>query len=136
MSSRPDLPRIEDWLIVMIAVHSFTVGVFLLFFTRWGVAFGGWQDLHLTFFARQVGAFHFVVAIGYLLEYFRYREVTFLLLTKIIAVLFLVSMMMVEPVPWALSLSALGDGLMALLVIFVHRRANRVRFGRELGETA
>ncbi len=66
MSSRLDLPRIEDLLILMITVHSVTVGVFLLFFTRWGVAFGGWQDLHLTFFARQAGVFHFVVAIGYL----------------------------------------------------------------------
>lgn len=136
MSSRLDLPRIEDWLILMIAVHSVTVGVFLLFFTRWGVAFGGWQDLHLTFFARQAGVFHFVVAIGYLLEYFRYRDVTFLLLTKIIAVLFLVSMMMVEPVPWALPLSALGDGLMVPLVYFVHRSANRVRSGRAPGDAA
>ena len=136
MSSRLDLPRIEDWLILMIAGHSVMVGVFLLFFTRWGVAFGGWQDLHLTFFARQAGVFHLVVAIGYLLEYFRYREVTFLLLTKIIAVLFLVSMMMVEPVPWALPLSALGDGLMVPLVYFVHGRAHRVRFGSDGGGAA
>ena len=133
MSSRPNFARIESWLISLIAVHSVAVGLALLFLTRWGVAFGGWQGLNLTFFARQAGVFHLVVAIGYLLEYFRYRDVTFLLTTKIIAVLFLVSMMLVEPVPWALPLSALGDGLMVPLVYFVHARAEVARRGVDPG---
>ena len=119
--------RIEDGLILLIAVHSVMVGIFLLFLTRWGVEFGGWQELSPTFFARQAGVFHIVVAVGYLLEYFRYREVTFLLVTKIIAVLFLVSMMLVEQVVWALPWSALGDGLMVPLVYLVHRRAGAAR---------
>ncbi len=127
MTSKLDWDRVESWLIVLIAVHSVTVGLFLLFLTRWGVDFGGWEGLNLTFFARQAGSFHIVVAIGYLLEYFRHREVTFLLVTKIIAVLFLVSMMMVESVPWALPLSALGDGLMVPLVYFVHARGEAAR---------
>lgn len=127
MASKADWNRIELWLIVLIAAHSIGVGISLLFLTRWGVTFGGWEGLNLTFFARQAGTFHIVVAIGYLLEYFRHREVTFLIVTKIIAVLFLVSMMLVEPVPWALPPSALGDALMAVLVYFVHSRAEAFR---------
>ena len=41
------------------------------------------------FFPRQAGAFHFVVAAVYLVEYFRYRGVLLLVMTKSIAVVFL-----------------------------------------------
>lgn len=116
--------RAETWLIVLIAIHSYAVGFFLLFFTRWGAEFGGWGDVAPLFFARQAGVFHFVVATGYLNEYFRYRGVSLLLTTKIMAVLFLVSMMMVaEPVAWAIPLSAIGDAAMALVAYLVHRKA-------------
>lgn len=118
--------RAETWLIVLISLHSFAVGFFLLFFTRWGADFGGWGAVTPLFFARQAGVFHFVVATGYLNEYFRYRGIVLLLTTKIMAVLFLVSMMMVaEPAPWTIPLSAVGDGAMALVAYLVHRKAQK-----------
>jgi hypothetical protein len=102
-------PRVETWLVVLIAIHSFVVALFLMFLTRWGAAFGGWGE---------------VVGIGYLLEYFRDRGVTFLLTTKVLAVLFLASMMVVaEPAPWAVPLSGIADASMALAVYLVHRKA-------------
>ena len=120
-------PRAEKWLVVLIAIHSYAVGFFLLFFTRWGADFGGWGEVAPLFFARQAGVFHFVVATGYLNEYFRYRGVSLLLTTKIIAVLFLVSMMMMaEPAPWTIALSALADGAMALVAYLVHSKAQQV----------
>ena len=116
--------RVETWLIVLISIHSFVVAFFLMFFTRWGAAFGGWGEVSPLFFARQAGVFHIVVGVGYLHEYFRYRGIAFLLVTKVLAVLFLVSMMMVaEPAPWTIPLSALADGAMALAVYLVHRKA-------------
>ena len=115
---------VETWLIVLIAVHSYAVGFFLLFLTKWGASFGGWGEVMPLFFARQAGIFHVVVATGYLHEYFRYRGVGLLLTAKILAVLFLGSMMMLdEAAPWAIPLSALGDGLMGLVVYLVHRKA-------------
>lgn len=117
-------PRTESWLIILIAIHSFVVAFFLMFLTRWGAAFGGWGEVSPLFFARQAGVFHIVVGVGYLLDYFRYRSITFLLVTKVLAVLFLVSMMMVaEPATWVIPLSALADGAMALVVYLVHRKA-------------
>lgn len=116
--------RAETWLIVLIAIHSYAVGLFLLFLTKWGAAFGGWGAVTPLFFARQAGIFHVVVATGYLNEYFRYRGISLLLMAKIMAVLFLVSMMMVaEPAPWTIPLSAVGDGLMGLVAYLVHRKA-------------
>lgn len=123
---RPDSfwPRAENWLIVLIAIHSYAVGFFLLFLTRWGADFGGWGEVSPLFFARQAGIFHVVVATGYLNEYFRYGGISLLLTAKIMAVLFLVSTMMVaEPAPWTIPLSAIGDGAMALVAYLVHRKA-------------
>lgn len=119
--------RVETWLIVLISVHSYVVGFFLMFLTRWGAAFGGWGNVSPLFFARQAGIFHIVVGTGYLYDYFRHGAVTFLLITKILAVLFLASVMMVaEPAPWAIPLSAVGDGAMGLVAYLVHRKARPV----------
>jgi len=116
--------RAETWLIVLIAVHSYAVGFFLLFLTRWGANFGGFGEVTPLFFARQAGIFHVVVATGYLNEFFRYRGISLLLTAKIMAVLFLTSMMVVaEPAPWTILLSALGDGAMGLVAYLVHRKA-------------
>jgi hypothetical protein len=119
-----DYRRIEKWLIVLIAIHSYAIGVFLLFFTRWGTALGGWSEVEPLFFARQAGIFHIVVASGYLLDYFRHGSITFLLVAKIMAVAFLGGVMVVEPGSWTIPLSAVGDGVMALVVYLLHRRTD------------
>ena len=119
-----DFQRTEKWLVILIAIHSVAIGFVLLFLTRWGTALGGWPKVEPLFFARQAGIFHFVVAAGYLLEYFRHGGVTFLLVTKILAVAFLTGVMVVEPeFSWTIPPSALADGMMALMVYLVHRRA-------------
>ena len=119
-----DRLKVEKWLILAIAAHSFGIGVVLLFLTQPGAALGGFPEVVPLFFACQGGIFHIVVSIGYLLDYFRFGSVTFLLLAKIMAVAFLVGEMVVEPgLPWTLPVSAVGDGLMALVVYCVHRWA-------------
>ncbi|HEX7527613.1 MAG TPA: hypothetical protein VF425_00770 [Thermoanaerobaculia bacterium] len=116
---------IEKALVVAVALHSYAVGFFLLFFTRWGARFGGWGEVSPLFFARQAGIFHFVVASGYLIEYFRARGVSLLLLAKATATVFLVAMMLEDGGPWVLPLSALGDALMGLAVWIAHRKASQ-----------
>ncbi len=123
-STRPPFPwrAAENWLVVLIALHSFAVGFFLLFVTRWGTRFGGWPDVRPLFFARQAGIFHFVVAATYLIEWFRYRGVVVLVMAKSLAVVFLLGMFAVDGGPWPLPLSALGDGVMAAIAIAVDKR--------------
>ena len=123
MSSGLDYRRLEWWLIVLIALHSYTVGFFLLFVTEWGVAFGGWENVTTLFFPRQAGIFHFVIASGYLIEYFRYRGVVLMVTAKFTAVVFLFGMMAVGETSWAVPLSAVGDGLMGVAVVWIHRKA-------------
>jgi hypothetical protein len=112
-------------LVVLVALHSLAVGFFLTFVTTWGVAFGGWTDVHPLFFPRQAGVFHFVVAAGYLIEYFRYRGVLLMVTAKCIAVVFLVDATWRYGGPWAVPVSAVGDAAMAVVVLFAFWRAKR-----------
>lgn len=113
--------RLERALVVLIALHSLVVGLFLTLATDWGARFGGFPSPVPLFFPRQGGAFHFVVAAVYLVEYFHYRGVALLVLTKSMAVVFLLLATVLTDVPWLVPLSAAGDGLMALAVVLLRR---------------
>ena len=115
------LATMERTLVALIALHSFVVGLFLTFGTEWGARFGGFPSPVPLFFPRQAGAFHFVVAAVYLVEYFRYRGVLLLLMTKSIAVVFLGLTTVLVTVPWVVPVSGLGDAAMALAVVRLRR---------------
>ena len=115
------LEKLERALVVLIAVHSVVVGLFLTFATDWGARFGGFPSPVPLFFPRQAGAFHFVVAAIYLVEYFHYRGVGLLVMTKSMAVAFLFLTAVLDDVPWLVPLSGLGDGLMAVAVVALRR---------------
>jgi hypothetical protein len=116
------LGRIERALVLLIAAHSVVIGLLLLFATAWGARFGGFRTVTPLFFARQAGAFHLVVATAYLVEYFRYRGVLLLLLTKSIAVVFLGFATLCSDVPWLVPLSGVGDALMGGAVLLLRRK--------------
>jgi hypothetical protein len=123
--------RAEALLVVLVALHTFAVGAALTFATEWTLSFGGFPDGTPVFFPRQGGAFHIVVAVGYLLEYSRNRGVTLMLFAKTLAVVFLgASLFLAGEHAWSVGLSAVGDGAMALVVAAVHARVGRERARR------
>jgi hypothetical protein len=130
--SRERWRAVEPWLVVLIALHSAAVGAGALVATEWGIRFSGFPGASPLFFPRQVGVFHVVVAVAYLLEWFRYRGVSVLLVTKAIAVVFLVSMIAIDRLPWVVPFSAAGDALMGLAVLVVHRGARGSRLAGDL----
>ncbi len=118
-----DWRKIEWWVVVLVALHSFAVGLVLIVFSRWAAAFGGWGDADLVFFVRQGGAFHLVVATGYIMEYFRHRTVHLLLFAKSIGVIFLTLSWLADMGgAWAVPFSALGDAAMFFVIWWVHRK--------------
>ena len=123
-------------MVVLIALHSLVVGLFLTFATDWGARFGGFPSPVPLFFPRQGGAFHFVVAAVYLVEYFHYRGTFLLVMTKSMAVVFLFLTWGLESVPWVVPLSGVGDGLMALAVILLRRARGLPLVGPGGGRTA
>ena len=64
LTTAAGLAALERTLVVLIALHSLVVGLFLTFATEWGARFGGFPSPVPLFFPRQAGAFHFVVAGG------------------------------------------------------------------------
>ena len=119
------LSRLERSLVVLIALHSVVVGLFLTLATEWGARFGGFPSPVPLFFPRQAGAFHFVVAGVYLVEYFRYRGVLLLVMTKMIAVVFLGLTTALGGVSWIVPFSGLADAAMGLAVVLLRRARGR-----------
>ena len=120
----------ERILIVLIALHSYMVGAMLFAVPDWALRFGGWDGIQPIFFGRQAGVFHFALATAYLIEYFRYRGIATLLTAKSIAVAFLLGTWLLSSQPWAVLISGVGDGLMALVVVLVRRRVDAAAAAR------
>ena len=122
-------PVHERVLIVLISLHSFAVGVMLMFFAEWAVRFAGWAGAEPIFFIWQAGAFHFVLATGYLVEYFRHRTISLLLIAKSMAFVFLLGGSLLAETPWSVWFSGVADGAMALVAYLVHRAVSRESAG-------
>jgi hypothetical protein len=112
----------ERLFVLLVAAHSFAVGLGLTFLPGLAVRFAGFQSVIPIFFARQAGAFHLVLATGYVLEHVRHRSVVFLVTAKALAVVFLVGATLAGGAPWSVPFSAAGDALMGFGAWWLHRR--------------
>jgi hypothetical protein len=121
--SRYSLVSLERWLVLLIAAHSVMVGLMLVLAPAWSIRFAGWAGAEPLFFARQAGAFHLVVAIGYVIEHLRSGGITLLVCTKTIAFVFLIGAVLMGEEAWSVPFSGVADGAMGALVWAVHRRA-------------
>jgi hypothetical protein len=120
-----DRARVLSAWVVLVALHSYAVGVFLLFLTEWGARFGGFGEVSPLFFARQAGVFHFVIATAYLVEWFVHRGVIVMLLAKASAVVFLLAVWALGVDAWSVPLSAAGDAVMGTATFLLWRRYGR-----------
>lgn len=111
----------ERLLIILVSLHSAIIGVVFIVAPDWLVQFGGWKGIDPIFFGRQAGAFHVVLAGAYLIEYYKYRGVIILVSAKIFAMFFLLACTVVDSLPWAVPVSGVGDALMALVLLLVHK---------------
>ena len=111
----------EKILLFLIVLHSFIVGVMLMFFAEWAVKFAGWSGADPVFFIWQAGAIHFVLAAGYVAEYRRSGSIDLLLIAKTTAFVFLVGGSLLADTPWSVWFSGFADGAMALTAYLVHR---------------
>ena len=113
--------KFERLVIILIVLHSIGIGIGLLWSPQWAFKMAGWEEVKPLFFSRQAGAFHIVVAFAYLIEYFRYRSILILLTAKGIAVVFLLGVAAFGESSWVVLLSGIADGLMGLVIFFIHR---------------
>lgn len=122
LSERTELARkLLRPIIVLIALHSFLVGLMLTFAPEWSSRFAGWVVVGPDFFPRQGGVFHLILAVAYVYEHFRHDGVFLLVLAKMTAMIFLVSSSITGEVPWAIPFSGVTDGMMGFVVLILYR---------------
>ena len=116
------------WLcILLVGVHSLALGTFIFFFTEsFYYLFFGTKVVNF-FFVQQAGLFLFCLGLFYLVPLpdleRNHRLVDVMIITKIMAVLFLLINTRLVPRPEIIFLAAVGDSAMAILLIVLSRAA-------------
>jgi hypothetical protein len=116
--------RLEEVGVLLVALHSFAIGIMLMFTTAWVLPFAGWDEVSHLFFPRQSGAFHIILAAGYFWEFRAHKTINLMLLAKGTAVVFLLVMSPWKEA-WSVPISGIFDGLMLVGMAFIHRMARR-----------
>jgi hypothetical protein len=122
--------KLEWWLVLLIALHTYGIGAALLGLPEWALQFGGWETIPPLFFPRQAGVFHLVLGTGYLVEYLRLRSVSLLLTAKACGAVFLLAATLLATVPWFVTFAGVADGLMGIAVLVMSRWAARTPVAR------
>jgi hypothetical protein len=125
---------VTDWkkalrlIILLISAHSFVLGIAMLFFSRSVTQSFGFGMNGGVFWQSQSGIFLIILAIAY---YLAYRElergrilVNFLVISKGLAVLFLLTHYMFFGAPLGILFAAAGDGAMGLIVFVLNIKSS------------
>jgi hypothetical protein len=114
-------------LVLLIGLHSLFLGIFIFFFTELFYRLFFSASIENFFYVRQAGLFLFCLGLfnlAILRDMKRYYYfVKVIIATKTLAFLFLVSHAHLAAWPPIILAAAVGDGLMALALIFFYRRA-------------
>ena len=108
--------------VYLVAAHSVAIGAGLCAVPDFATGFAGFGPVRPVFFARQAGVFHLVLATGYLLDG-RRGSAAFLVAAKSIAFAFLTWSALAGVGSWAVAFSGAADGAMALIGLWLWRRA-------------
>jgi hypothetical protein len=114
-----NLSIFEKWagvVISLVALHSFVLGCVLFAAPGWLLGLFSWDYEGSMFFARQAGAFLVSLSFGYILA-LKYKEAAFFIVaSKIVAVVFLLTEFLFRSAPPIILLAGVFDGLMAIAV--------------------
>ncbi|MBN3036114.1 MAG: hypothetical protein JW861_11055 [Bacteroidales bacterium] len=109
----------------LIALHSFCVGVALIFMPGYWFGFFGF-DTGERFFSTQAGVFHLVVCVAYLMAWHRLQGneslVLFSIYVKFMAAAFLFLYYLLETRIWMVGFSGLADLIMGIVLWYLFSR--------------
>ncbi|MEN6317188.1 MAG: hypothetical protein ABFD82_00320 [Syntrophaceae bacterium] len=121
--------------VLLVGIHSLILGIFIFFFTESFYWLFFQANIENFFFVRQAGLFLFCLGlfdIAVLKEVRKYYTfIKVIIATKVLAFLFLMSNGHLAVWPPIIFLAALGDGFMALVLIYLYRRADFKTTNRE-----
>ncbi|MBU1938018.1 hypothetical protein KKG05_11515 [bacterium] len=109
-------------ILFLIAIHSFLVGIGLIIRPGTLMLLFGFNPGYERFFPTQGGVFHIVMAIGYTMAALRINDyrclIIFSIIVKSIAAVYLFIYYALVDSIWIVLVSGIGDGLMALAILF------------------
>ncbi|HUH64872.1 MAG TPA: hypothetical protein VLZ07_00435 [Syntrophales bacterium] len=128
MRSAPRSVRHLAVFVLLVGLHSLLIGVFIFFFTELFYRLFLAADIENFFFVRQAGLFLFCLGLFNLailkaINKF-YYFVKVIIATKIFAFLFLATHAHLAAWPTVIMLAAVGDGAMAVVLLYLYRRAD------------
>ncbi len=108
--------------VFLVGLHSLTLGSFIFFFTDAFYKFFFGVEVDNLFLIKQAGLFLFCLGLFYMVPIRdlvnKHRIVDLIIVTKVLAVLFLVTNAWLVAKPGPILLAALGDGIMGTMLIF------------------
>jgi hypothetical protein len=116
-------------IVLLIGIHSILLGLFIYFFTDFFYKIFFAASVENPFFVRQSGIFLFLAGLFYLYPLVNLRNLYNLILlvivSKIVAVYFLISNAGYTAAPFIIYLASFFDGLMALVLAIVYFRLRK-----------
>ncbi len=125
MTGRVD--RAAALLALAAGAHSLAVGLVLLFAPSLLVHLAGWSPPPRGFFVLQGGAFHVILAPGYVLEWRIHRRLRLLVLAKAGGTAFLAATLLLGLAPAAAAIALLGDAAFLAAGVLLDRALARSR---------
>jgi len=109
----------------LVSIHSFLVGIGLIFLTSSAFESLGFKSTFDRFFSTQGGVFHIAMAVCYALaghDQVKYKQlIIFSIVVKFIATIFLFSYFIIISSQLLIILSGISDLLMGLVILYLFR---------------
>ena len=122
------------FILFLVGMHSILLGLIIYFFTELFYQLFFATSVENLFFVRQSGTFLFLAGLFYLYPLLNLRNlynlVLLVIVSKVVAVIFLVSNAGYTAAPLMIYLAAFFDGLMALVLVVIYFRV-RMNVARE-----
>lgn len=126
MSVEPE--KILSYFLYLVALHSFGVGLGLIFLPISVFAQIGFEQTFDRFFSSQGGVFHIVMAICYFLagyDKIKFKElIMFSYVVKLIATVFLLTYFILISSKLLIFISCITDFLMGIIIFYLYRKLN------------
>lgn len=108
--------------ILLVAVHSLVLGAFIFFCTEIFYSFFFQSEVESFFYVKQAGLFLFCLGLFYLVPLAdlakNHRAIDIIIVTKLLAVLFLIMHTHMTPRPVIILLAAVIDACMAAMLMY------------------
>lgn len=124
--------KFSRWLTIFlwfIAIHSFVIGILLIFLPASAFHFFGF-NISVKFFTIQSGVFHILMAVAYSIAAYHLSKaellIKFIIIVKITASIFLFIYYFLDN-NIIILLSGIGDFLMAIIVLFLYLLSRNIK---------